>query len=708
MRGLLGGIILVAGVGGLGWYATQGPAVAMQAQIADAAKDVARRAQHDVSAMVSGRDVTVTGVAEDADEIAALRSAFDGITGRRVVNLDGVTTLPVVSPYVVSIAKGEDGTTATGSMPSQAALDALGVTGLDIANGEPNDAWADAVATSLRAMETLKSGTLDIADTTVTVSGLAATPSALEDFNAQIGQLPEGYTATSDIDVEDDGTPLRLSLRYDGATLSGSGKIPADLAIDDLAIAGAETALDVQEARIPSADGLWPDVTRAAIAALAALSDGTLEIADQTVTLSGTGTPDGLDAAAAALESLPDGYDATTDLALFDDGVPFSLTVEKTEETVTVAGKLPADFESAMGAGLLDGATLDELSVAFITDPTATWPAIAESGFTALATLEEGTLTIMDESVTLTGTALTPDARDAALTALGDITNVTTDIALLDDGAPVTLTLTYDAEDGAALSGKLPSDVTVIDVSEAIGLEVDDAETTQAIFPSETDVLGQFQTLRSFLPEFANLTFTATQDEATLNGTAITGVAADRLAEAVQTALGAASSVAIDPQTDLPAAGTTRTNRFTGREEVFTSGYWLPTFDFFATPESCTEQTEAVLNEDQVQFVTGSADLDVTSIRAINALSALARKCALEGGVFLQVAGHTDNTGDPAANLALSQDRADAVRDALLERGLARSVVTAIGYGDTQPIADNETEEGRAANRRTAFTWNFE
>jgi len=64
------------------------------------------------------------------------------------------------------------------------------------------------------------------------------------------------------------------------------------------------------------------------------------------------------------------------------------------------------------------------------------------------------------------------------------------------------------------------------------------------------------------------------------------------------------------------------------------------------------------------------------------------------------VGGHTDNTGTPEANMKLSGERAKAVMAALIERGIAATRLTSQGFGQTQPIADNRLEEGRAKNRR--------
>ena len=69
----------------------------------------------------------------------------------------------------------------------------------------------------------------------------------------------------------------------------------------------------------------------------------------------------------------------------------------------------------------------------------------------------------------------------------------------------------------------------------------------------------------------------------------------------------------------------------------------------------------------------------------------------------IRVEGHTDNTGDPAYNQALSEARAETVLDYLVTKGVAADRLEARGYGFSRPIADNDTEAGRAKNRRVDF-----
>lgn len=70
------------------------------------------------------------------------------------------------------------------------------------------------------------------------------------------------------------------------------------------------------------------------------------------------------------------------------------------------------------------------------------------------------------------------------------------------------------------------------------------------------------------------------------------------------------------------------------------------------------------------------------------------------GNVNIEVAGHTDSRGSDQYNMRLSQQRAETVRNYLISKGIAADRLTAKGYGESQPIADNATEEGRFRNRR--------
>ena len=105
---------------------------------------------------------------------------------------------------------------------------------------------------------------------------------------------------------------------------------------------------------------------------------------------------------------------------------------------------------------------------------------------------------------------------------------------------------------------------------------------------------------------------------------------------------------------------------------------------------------------EKIQFATGRADIKRASDSLLEDV-ANALKAAPEV-TKVEVAGHTDSQGDDARNQKLSEDRAAAVVERLVKLGIEADRLTAKGYGETKPIADNETDEGRAINRRVEFT----
>lgn len=101
-----------------------------------------------------------------------------------------------------------------------------------------------------------------------------------------------------------------------------------------------------------------------------------------------------------------------------------------------------------------------------------------------------------------------------------------------------------------------------------------------------------------------------------------------------------------------------------------------------------------------VHFETDKWDITPGSMETLDRVAASLKDWP---DVRVELQGHTDSSGGAAHNLQLSEKRANAVRDYLISKGVAESQVTAKGYGETQPIADNTTKEGKAQNRRTAM-----
>jgi outer membrane protein OmpA-like peptidoglycan-associated protein len=99
----------------------------------------------------------------------------------------------------------------------------------------------------------------------------------------------------------------------------------------------------------------------------------------------------------------------------------------------------------------------------------------------------------------------------------------------------------------------------------------------------------------------------------------------------------------------------------------------------------------------QIQFETGSS---IIRPESYNELDEIMKSSVVAEGLKVGVYGHTDDTGTPEANQKLSEDRANAVKNYLISKGLGSNRVEAKGYGETQPIAENSNASGRAKNRR--------
>lgn len=124
--------------------------------------------------------------------------------------------------------------------------------------------------------------------------------------------------------------------------------------------------------------------------------------------------------------------------------------------------------------------------------------------------------------------------------------------------------------------------------------------------------------------------------------------------------------------------------------------------DFGSDPRgACEAAFASVLDRNAVNFASGKADITRDSGATLDKLMAVAGRCP--PGLIFEVGGHTDSAGDAAFNTYLSELRAGAVVDYMISRGFEGDRLNAVGYGPDEPVADNRTREGRAANRRIEF-----
>jgi len=114
----------------------------------------------------------------------------------------------------------------------------------------------------------------------------------------------------------------------------------------------------------------------------------------------------------------------------------------------------------------------------------------------------------------------------------------------------------------------------------------------------------------------------------------------------------------------------------------------------------CQQLFSELLAKGKIRFESGRASIDPDSAGLLDRLTETALRCPTAN---IEIAGHTDADGEDAFNQALSEKRAQAVMEYLVKAGLPASRFTATGYGSTQPVASNDTDEGKAQNRRIDF-----
>jgi OOP family OmpA-OmpF porin len=180
------------------------------------------------------------------------------------------------------------------------------------------------------------------------------------------------------------------------------------------------------------------------------------------------------------------------------------------------------------------------------------------------------------------------------------------------------------------------------------------------------------------LAQLSNGYVSVTPDNVQVNGNTgneharseIASLLADKLGEAQSFALDIVYQEALDPIVALPE------------------------------PEECIAQIADIQEGSKIAFEPGNATINASALDAVDAIAEVLKNC---GPIRLEIQGHTDSQGREIMNQNLSQARAQSVLNELRARRVLTATYGAKGYGESTPIADNGTEEGREANRRIEF-----
>lgn len=674
---------------------------------------------HPVQVATDGRNVTVTGLVDSDDERQALLRAVSDVELLVRVE-DRLRVLPRAEPFDLAIEKSLAGEfVVRGFVPDEATLAALGdavtsaadgapvTTDLTIAAGTPHRSWGALALNGLTALGHLDAGRVRLSDDQAEISGTAGDVQELASARNVLTASPAGAW-TQDLQGR---LPLRSPYTFyavrtpDGAVLI-DGHAPDEATRDALVEAAEAASSQPVGGQLELADGMpgpeWPTTVAAGLAALAKTEQGQLSVSGAAVTLDADVADD--DALAMLIPELGDGWEY--EIAVSNPTPPAELTIEMAGDgALSANGSLPGDMaleqlQNALPIPDLSGVAAGERRK--IMD----WSGALDGVNIVLPRFETASFAMRGRTMIVDGTLRRGVSADGVLASLssaaGPLWTVRVDAR---ESLPEAVAIVSTSDGGTTLKGLLPEGM---DPEAAVALLGGDVETAGLARGGDGSVAHWtkvFEAIRETLAFYETASVQAGSQTFAVDGVLLPGQAAEEIQVFTASVLPEGWTAALQGRPTEPSEGDRRRVPGTPDVEDYRRGFWLPIVDFPVDRERCDAQSKAAIEDEQITFVTGSAEIDARGRRLLNHLAAISMRCLNSSTLRLQVAGHTDSVGNDESNLALSDARARAVVDALIARGVREDALTARGYGETLPVASNDTADGRAANRRISFDW---
>lgn len=322
--------------------------------------------------------------------------------------------------------------------------------------------------------------------------------------------------------------------------------------------------------------------------------------------------------------------------------------------------------------------------------PSVTWSEAVSLSIEAVTQLGGGTVTLSDTDIALvalegTQTSLFDDVVGQLANALPDLFTLSVDLPVVANVADVSVpefTVVLSPEGAAQIRGRVPDDLINQTVESIAIARFGEDHVTMGTRVVDGLPAGWSLRVLTGIEALAGLksgSVMVRPDEMRVHGVSDDSEASARISRLLIDKLGEDAVFDISIQVIEPPPVVVETG---------------------PSPEECLSQIKAITDETKILFDPGSAVLTTSTRPVIDLIAEVLRECK---ELPLEVAGFTDSQGSEEMNQRLSQQRADSVRSALRSRRVLTASFIAIGNGEANPIADNETEEGREANRRIEF-----
>ncbi|MBR2535963.1 MAG: OmpA family protein [Hyphomicrobium sp.] len=692
----------------LSWIAVQVEHESIEADLSRRTQDALQRIGMDwATPIFNGRDGVLTGKsADDTAPARALATVREG-WGVRVA-LDRSEMLERVDKFFWSAeSRGDGRIILSGFVPDEDTRKGLLnaaktefpktpiIDEMKLARGAPDRAaWLSGASFALSQIAQLKKGTAELDALRLTVAGEAATMPAYRNVRKALSSsVPPKVVLAFEKISPPVINPYLWNAALSAGKLTIGGYIPTEAARKEI-VAHARRVMpnaaltDTAETAGGAPDN-WAKAAAIALTQLASLKVGTADIKGREFTFVGEAADETTAAAVRkALKSdVPQSFKLVERIG-YPRGIKsiagYNMMIAHSGGDVEVSGNIPSE---AARAALIDAVKArfrgrnvnDKLKI--LSGAPEGWQQCIIAGLAPLPRLAEGSSVLADRALTVTGSTadygVAQGVPEEVRTAVGQTCTADVQIKFTGDmKGNLTWRAALDDRGALRLSGDVPDDAARGRLIEAAQRLFPNARFSDEMrlkaAPAEpwlTVALGGLTSLSKLERGEAQLTASAL---------AVKGFAES---EAV------AANVRAAVPRDVPEgySGTAAIEVLSAQEQA---------------ANVCQEMMRDATARGVLEFDRAKADLTPDSTLTLRELAEIAAECP---AFHIEIEGHTDSEGTDERNQRLSDRRAQAVADFLTREGVDARRLTTVGYGATRPIADNNTDEGRARNRRIEF-----
>ncbi|MEO1701590.1 MAG: OmpA family protein [Pseudomonadota bacterium] len=535
--------------------------------------------------------------------------------------------------------------------------------------------------------------TVELDGRDLTLTGVAPTEDQQEAAASLTNDIYDVRVVTNNSTLPPIEAPYAFNAAKSGEGITLTGFYPSDdvraeiVAAAERANPGVAITDNLTIAR--GAPDAFGELGSFGVSQLGKLADGQVAMSDANYSIDGmASSAEAFEALSAELTgALPAGAALAANEVVPPAVSPFTWSAKKTQPgTLALAGfATSAEQADAIVAAAqeTDGSATVESTLQVASGAPEGFDAAATYALSFMPFLVEGDASLVDSALSITGTALDGNAFASVTQLQANAPNGIELTANVEEPAPPAFFLEAVAGDTLVLEGNVPSsDVKDALLAQAqasfVGLNIEDQLSVAEGAPA-----GFAETASAGLGALSRMP----EGRLYIEGNAITiegGAFGDAARSSILEAVGAGVPQGIETDIDVSLAP--------GPMEAGGIGA--------LDAAVCQSRLAELLSLGSIRFATGQASIESASFGLLDRLSYTAQACP---DTRFEVGGHTDSDGDEASNERLSLQRAEAVVNYLVSSGVETSRLSAIGYGESNPIASNDTDEGKGQNRRIEF-----